>query len=77
MKLLDRLMAGTHKYSVTDFGMLKFALAFVGILLGTYFADFFARYIVIVWVLAIFCYGWIIVSTLYKAGFICKQCSRK
>lgn len=65
--LLNKLMSGTKKYSVLDFGMLKFALLFVGILLGTYFWEFFSQYLCIIWILAIICYGYIIYSTLSKA----------
>ena len=75
MKFLDKLMQGARMYSVFDFGMLKLALVFAGILIGAYFANFFVEYIVVVWILAGFCCGWIIIRTLIKAGFICKKCN--
>lgn len=65
--LLNKLMSGAGQYSVLDFGMLKFALLFVGILLGTYFGEFFSQYLSVVWILAVVCYGYIIISTLKKA----------
>lgn len=65
--LLDKLMSGARQYSVLDFGMLKFALLFAGILLGTYFWEFFSQHLCVVWILAIICYGYIICSTLSKA----------
>lgn len=69
--LIEKLMSGTRRYSVLDFGMLKFALLFVGILLGTYFWEFFSEYLCVIWILAVVCYGYIIVSTLTKA--FCKK----
>lgn len=69
--LLNKLMSGAKQYSVLDFGMLKFALLFVGILLGTYFWEFFSQYLCVIWVLAVICYGYIIISTLKKA--FCKR----
>lgn len=65
--LLNRLMSGTKQYTVFDFGMLKFALLFAGILLGTYFWELFSQYIYVVWIAAIVCYGYIVYSTLTKA----------
>lgn len=67
VNLIEKLMSGARKYSVFDFGMLKFALLFAGILLGTYFWEFFSGYICVVWFLAIVSYGYIIYSTLTKA----------
>lgn len=69
--LLNKLMSGARQYSVLDFGMLKFALLFVGILLGTYFWEFFSQYICMMWILAVISYGYIIISTLRKA--FCKR----
>lgn len=65
--LLDKLMAGARQYSIVDFGLLKMALLCAGILLGTYFGDFFSQYLIAVWIVAILCYGHIIFSTLIKA----------
>lgn len=65
--LLKKLMAGTKHYSAFDFGMLKFALLFAGILLGTYFWKFFLEYLYVIWMLAVVCYGYIVYSTLTKA----------
>lgn len=64
---LEKIMTGAKQYSVFDFGMLKCALLFAGILLGTYFWEFFSQYLRIVWILAIVCYIYIIYSTLTKA----------
>lgn len=69
--LLNKLMSGARKYSVLDFGMLKFALLFAGILLGTYFWEFFSQHLCAIWILAVVCYGYIIISTLKKA--FCKR----
>ena len=65
--LLNFLMAGARRYSVVDFGMLKFALLFAGILLGTYFWEFFSEYLWLVWTLAAVSYGYIVAATLIKA----------
>lgn len=69
--LLNKLMSGARQYNVFDFGMLKLALLFVGILLGTYFSEFFSHYLSEVWIIAVVCYVYIIYSTLTKA--FCKK----
>lgn len=73
--LLNKLMSGAKQYSVLDFGMLKFALLFVGILLGTYLGEFFSQYLCLIWILAVVCYVYIIISTLKKA--FCKKKNAK
>lgn len=67
--LLNKILSGARQYTILDFGMLKFALLFVGILIGIYFGKFLSEYLCIIWTLAIICYGYIIYSTLRRAFF--------
>lgn len=64
---IQKLMNGAREYSVFDFGVLKFALLFVGMLLGVYFHEFLAGQLYVLWCLAIVTYVYIVLVTLKKA----------
>jgi hypothetical protein len=68
---ISKLMDAARQYTVWDFGMLKIALLFAGILLGTYFSNFFCQYINAIWIIAIAAYVFIIWSTIKK--LCCKK----
>ena len=48
---IEYAMSAVRKYTVWDFAWLKITLISLGILLGTYFADFFLHYTVALWII--------------------------
>ena len=63
-KFLDGLMLAAKTYTLYDYGCLKLALITSGILLGTYFTDFFLRYTTWLWIIFIVAYVCIAYRTL-------------
>ncbi|OPX88620.1 MAG: hypothetical protein A4E53_01875 [Pelotomaculum sp. PtaB.Bin104] len=62
----QRALKATSKYSVMDFACLKITLVFLGILLGTYFSNYFLNYTDFLWVVFIVSYFWIMYRTFIK-----------
>lgn len=65
-KLIKRALNSAKEYSVWDFGILKVSLICLGILLGTYFSDFFLSKIVFVWILYLATFALILYKTFIK-----------
>jgi uncharacterized membrane protein AbrB (regulator of aidB expression) len=61
---INNMLQRTHCYNLWDFGVLKIALAAVGILLGAYFSKFFLANIVYVWIIFGVTYLFIMYKTL-------------
>ncbi|WP_321519423.1 hypothetical protein [uncultured Bacteroides sp.] len=51
--LTTSLLKAAHQFSIVDFGAFKICLLSMGILLGTYFSNFFSANISIIWIIAI------------------------
>ncbi len=56
--LIKNLVNAARRFSGMDFAIFKVCLLTIGILLGAYFSDFFTKYILEVWIIAIA--AWII-----------------
>ena len=65
-RFIDRALNAAKLYNVWDYGWLKVTLISFGILVGTYFAQFFHQFIVIVWAVFALSYIWIIYKTFFK-----------
>jgi putative Mn2+ efflux pump MntP len=65
-KLINRLLNAAKKYNAWDYALFKITLCSFGVLLGTYFSQFFLKYMPIVWVIFIIAYVWIMYKTLIK-----------
>jgi small multidrug resistance family-3 protein len=63
---IDKALNAAKRYNVWDYGWLKVTLIAFGILLGTYLAQFFMQYIVIVWAVFVLSYIWIMYKTFFK-----------
>ena len=63
---IDKALNAAKSYSVWDYGWLKLTLISFGILVGTYFAQFFIQYIIIVWAVFILTYLWVLYKTFFK-----------
>ena len=63
---IDKALNAAKSYSVWDYGWLKLKLISFGILVGTYFAQFFIQYIIIVWAVFILTYLWVLYKTFFK-----------
>lgn len=64
--LIERLLEAGHKYTVMDFGCLKITLFFCGILVGTYFSNYFLNHTLFLWIVFILSYLWIMYRTFFK-----------
>lgn len=64
--LIDRLLDAARKYDVWDFGWFKLTLLSFGIILGTYFDEFFEAWIAVVWVLFVIGFSWVAYKTFYR-----------
>ena len=63
---IDKGFGVVRKYTLFDWGVFKWCAISAGILLGTYFAQFFIQYINIVWVTFAVTYAWLIYKTFFK-----------
>jgi len=63
---IDKALNAANSYNVWDYIWLKSTLIFLGILVGTYFAQFFIQYISVVWVVFILTAIWIVYRTFFK-----------
>ena len=50
-RYIEYAMGAARKYTVWDFAWLKITLISLGILLGTYFAEFFLCHTVALWII--------------------------
>lgn len=51
--LLSRMLNAAHRFTGFNFVIFKICLLSIGILLGTYFANFFRSWILILWIIAV------------------------
>lgn len=65
-KLITRTLAAARNYTIWDYGFLKIALISAGILLGSYFSQFFLENLYVLWSVFIVSYVWIIYKTFMK-----------
>jgi hypothetical protein len=65
-KLIDKLLNAARKYNLWDFGFFKITLISLGILLGSYFSQFFLKYISVVCVIFIVTLIWVLYKTFIK-----------
>jgi len=63
---INKALKVAASYNAWDWGWLKVTLIAFGILVGTYFAQFFMQYIVIVWIIFVLSYIWIVYKTFFK-----------
>jgi hypothetical protein len=64
--LINKLLGATKKYTVLDYSLLKITLISLGILIGTYFSNFFSNHTSLLWIIFIISYIWIIYRTFIK-----------
>lgn len=64
--LINKLLGTAKKYTVLDYGFLKITLISFGILIGTYFSNFFSNYTSLLWIIFLISYLWIIYRTFIK-----------
>lgn len=64
--LIQRTLKAARNFTLMDYACLKITLIFLGILLGTYFAEFFLNHTVFLWVVFIISYLWIMYRTFIK-----------
>lgn len=65
-KLFNKALNSTKKYTIWDFGLLKITLISLGILLGTYFSNFFLSIIMLIWIIFVISYAFIMYKTFKK-----------
>lgn len=58
------VMSAAKKYTVVDYGFFKFLMITFGILLGTYFAECFARFIWLIWIVFVVSAIWMVYKLL-------------
>lgn len=63
---IDRLLTAARKYTVSDFAFLKLTLFTFGVLLATYFHDFFRNWVALVWVVFAVSYLWVMYKTFFR-----------
>ncbi len=61
---LNRLLESAKKYTIMDYACLKITLISLGILLGTYFSEFFLSHASLLWIIFIVSYIGIIYRTI-------------
>lgn len=65
-KFIQRLLKVARNYTVMDYVFFKITLVSFGILLGTYFAQYFLSYTSFLWVVFIISYLWMMYRTFIK-----------
>ena len=63
---IDKGLNAGKSYSFWDYAWLKVTLISLGILFGTYFAQFFIQYIIIVWAVFLLTWIWLMYRTFFK-----------
>ena len=63
---VNRLWHTTKKYTVWDFGFIKFYMLSFGIIVGVYLYSFFSMYMPIVWVIFVAGLAWVVYKTFFK-----------
>jgi hypothetical protein len=64
--LIQRTLKAAKSFTLTDYACLKITLIFLGILLGTYFSEYFLNHTVFLWAVFIISYLWIMYRTFIK-----------
>jgi len=64
--LINKLLGAAKKYTVLDYSLLKITLVSLGILIGTYFSNFFSNYTSLLWIIFLVSYIGIIYRTFIK-----------
>ena len=62
----NRLWATTKKYTVWDFGFIKFYMVSLGIIIGVYFYTLCSAYLPIFWVTFLASLIWLVYKTFFK-----------
>ncbi len=60
---ISRMLDVAHRFTAFDFAIFKLCLLSIGILLGTYFWDFFLRFLTEVWIIAVIALIYLLVQT--------------
>lgn len=64
--LINKALKSVNNYSLFDFGWLKISLISFGIILGSYFSNFFLNNIIFIWIIFIISYALIMYKTFIK-----------
>lgn len=64
--IVQRVMRSTSNYTVMDFGCLKIVVLCAGILLGSYYHEFFLGYTTLLGVVFVISFLWIMYRTFIK-----------
>lgn len=65
-ELINQVLKSARNYTVWDYGILKTSLISLGILLGTYFSQFFIKNILWVWIVYLISFIFILFKTFKK-----------
>lgn len=64
--LIRKALAASKQYTLFDFAGLKITLILLGILIGAYFAPFFLKNTLSLWIIFIIAYAYIMYRTFVK-----------
>ncbi|MDD4600735.1 hypothetical protein SDC9_20903 [bioreactor metagenome] len=62
-KLINKALQSAKMYTLWDYACLKITLLSIGILIGTYFADFFLSHTLLLWITFLVSYFYIMFRT--------------
>ena len=62
-ELINRALRAARKYTLWDYAFLKITLISLGILIGSYFPDFFQSHTSLLWIIFLISYLFIIFRT--------------
>ena len=65
-EFINKALMSARNYTVWDYGILKISLISLGILLGTYFSQFFIKNILWVWIVYLISFIFILFKTFKK-----------
>lgn len=65
-EFINQVLKSARNYTVWDYGILKISLTSLGILLGTYFSQFFIKNILWVWIVYLISFIFITFKTFKK-----------
>lgn len=63
---IKKIIGAANKYTLWDYFCLKTTVLSLGILMGTYFSDFFMNYALFLWAILLVTYVCIIYRTFFK-----------
>ena len=63
---LEKALNAGRKFTILDFAFFKLSLLSFGIICGAYFAQFFLRNLIPLWIIFIVAYVWIMYRTFGK-----------